>query len=192
MKVGLYFGSYNPLHIGHLIIADAMLQHCPLDEIWLVVSPQNPFKERDGLLEDRLRLSLVEKAVEGNPRIRVCDIELTLPLPSYTYNTLQKLSEKYPQHEFCLIMGSDNVDRLDRWRNATEILEHYDIYVYPRPNHLDAPLLQHSHVHLIPNLPHMEISSTYIRQQISEGRSVRYLVPDAARKEIEDKGYYRW
>jgi len=191
MKVGLYFGSYNPLHTGHLIIANSMLQCCSLDEVWLVVSPQNPFKEKEELLEDQCRLSLVKKALADNPRIKACDIEMNLPLPSYTYNTLQKLAEFYPQHEFSLIMGSDNVDRLDRWRNAEEILSGYDIYVYPRPEHLDAPLLQHHHVHLIEDLPHLEISSTYIRKQISNGLSVRYLVPDAVWEEIEERDYYR-
>ena len=123
MKVGLYFGSYNPIHIGHQIIANAMVEHTPLDEVWFVVSPQNPFKQNQVLLEDYLRVELVQKAIEGNPHLKVCDIEMQLPKPSYTIVTLTRLRELYPHIEFSLVLGSDNMDGLMRWKQADEILD---------------------------------------------------------------------
>ena len=178
MKVGLYFGSYNPIHIGHLIIANSMLEHTDMEEVWFVVSPQNPFKVNQSLLDDTMRLEMVEKAVEGNPRLKACGIELSLPKPSFTFVTLSVLREQYPDNEFCIIMGGDNLERFEMWRNYQDILDRHRLYVYPRPDHLDPPLSRHPQVTMMPNLPMLEISSTYIRDEIREGRSVRYLVAE--------------
>lgn len=190
MKVGLYFGSYNPIHIGHQIIANAMVEHTSLDEVWFVVSPQNPFKQNQVLLEDYLRVELVQKAIEGNPHLKVCDIEMQLPKPSYTIVTLTRLRELYPHIEFSLVLGSDNMDDFMRWKQADEILDNFHIYVYPRPNHLDSPVLQHHSVTLVKDLPHLEISSTYIREQISQGKSVQYLLSQPVYEIISNRKLY--
>lgn len=181
---GLYFGSFNPIHIGHLIIAQAMLEQA-MDEVWFVVSPQNPFKAQQKLMPEEERLRMVQMAVADNPRLGACDIELRLPRPSYTCTTLEHLKEEHPSAEFALIMGSDNVDGLPRWREAEKIIENYQIFVYPRPGHLSSPLLQHPHITLLEHLPLMEISSTYIRQQLAEGRSVRYLLPEPVYQHLQ-------
>ncbi len=186
--VGLYFGSFNPIHVGHLIIANAMLAH--VDEVWFVVSPQNPFKQRDSLLEDKHRLAMVQAAVEDNPRLQACDIELQLPTPSYTVVTLKALVERYPDCDFGLIMGSDNLERFDHWRDYPYILEHHRLYVYPRP---DYPALQwenHVAVTWLRDCPLMEISSTYIRQQIAQGCSVQYLLTDSVRCYCQEHHFY--
>jgi nicotinate-nucleotide adenylyltransferase len=135
-RTALFFGSFNPIHVGHLIIANSMLQHEGVDELWLVVSPQNPLKERATLLADHHRLQMVQRAIDDNYRLRVCDIEMHLPIPSYTVVTLAALGEKYPDREFCLVMGSDNLLTFNRWRNYEYILSHYRIYVYPRPGYM--------------------------------------------------------
>jgi nicotinate-nucleotide adenylyltransferase len=190
MKVGLYFGSFNPIHHGHLIIANYMLQNSDLDQIWLVVSPQNPFKQSSSLLNSYNRLNLVQLAIEPEPKLKASDIEFRLPQPSYTVNTLAYLQEKYPTHQFAIIMGSDSFENLSKWKNYEFILQHCPIYVYRRPGHevinnfpqatitvMDAPLLQ--------------ISATHIRNNIKQGQSIRYLVPDKVLEEIERNGYYR-
>ena len=170
-KIGLFFGSFNPIHIGHLIIGNAMLAHCDLDEVWFVVdldevwfvvSPQNPLKERKTLLADQQRLEMVRLAVHDNYRMRACDVEFHLPIPSYTVLTLAHLGDKYRDKQFCLIMGSDNLETFERWRNWEFILEHYQIYVYPRPGHTDCKLASHPNVTMV-EVPQIDISSTYIR-----------------------------
>lgn len=181
---GLYFGSFNPIHMGHLIIAQAVLGQPEVEEVWFVVSPQNPFKQRADLMPDQERLHLVQLAVADNPRLKACDVELSLPQPSYTITTLERLHRDYPSREFALIMGSDNIDGFPRWRQAEQILEHHRIYVYPRPGHLSSPLLHHPQVTLLEGLPLMEISSTHIRHERSAGRSIRYLVPDPVWHEL--------
>ncbi len=190
MRVGLYFGSFNPIHVGHLIIANAMLERTSLDEVWFVVSPQNPFKEKDSLLDDQQRLHMVQLAVEDNEGLRACDIEMHLPTPSYTVVTLAKLQEQYPDMEFSLIMGSDNMDNFHKWRNADYILAHYHIYVYPRPNHLESPTLKHPSVTLMEGFPLMEISSSYIRDEISQGHSVQYLLTPPVWQYLTDRHFY--
>ncbi|MCQ2299446.1 MAG: nicotinate-nucleotide adenylyltransferase [Bacteroidales bacterium] len=189
-RIGLYFGSYNPIHIGHLIIANAMLEYTPLEEVWFVVSPQNPFKVNQSLLADNERLEMVRLAVRSNLRLKACDVELGLPKPSYTVATLAKLKEMFPEEEFSIIMGSDNLERFDKWKNYEEILSSHHLYVYPRPNHADCPLLGHENITLLEDLPNMEISSTYIREEIAKSNSVRYLVPDEALRYIKEKGFY--
>lgn len=188
-KVGLFFGSFNPIHVGHLVIANAMLNNADLDEVWFVVSPQNPFKERSTLLADHHRLQMVRIAIEENYKIRASDVEFHLPQPSYTVVTLAQLAEQHPDKEFCLIMGSDNLDGFHRWRNAEYILEHYQIFVYPRPNHDGGQLAGHPHVHWV-NVPMMDISSSYIREQIQRGKSVEYLLTEPVFKYLTEMHFY--
>lgn len=189
-KVGLYFGSFNPIHNGHLILANHIVNNSDLEEVWFVVSRQNPFKERKGLLSERQRLALVELAIEGNPRFRSCDIELHLPAPSYTVNTLAYLGEKHQNLDFAIIMGQDNILTLHKWKNHEAILEYYSIIVYPRPHCESCELLSHPNVTMI-DAPQMDISSSQIRQNIRQNKSVQYLLPDSVRQEIEKAGYYR-
>lgn len=188
--VGLFFGSFNPIHVGHLIVANSMLEQTGMDEVWFVVSPQNPLKERKTLLADHHRMQLVRVAIEDNYRMRACDVELHLPLPSYTVVTLAHLGEKYPDKRFSLIMGGDNLQNLHRWRNYSYILENYDIYVYPRPgSEPPAELVGHSHIHTV-DVPMMDISASYIRQQIAEGHPPRYLLTEPVFKYLTEMHFY--
>lgn len=189
MKIGLYFGSFNPIHVGHLIIANTILNQTDLEKIWFVVSPLNPFKTESTLINEYDRLFFLKLATEGDKRIKVSDIEFKLPRPSYTADTLIYLQEKYPQHEFSIIMGSDSFQNLHKWKNYKSIIDNYPIYVYKRKdfsveNKLNAKL------HIV-EAPIIEISSTQIRQNIKKGKSVRYLVPDKALEEIEKGNFYR-
>lgn len=189
MKIGLYFGSFNPIHIGHLILANYTAYHSDLDQVWLVVSPQNPLKPSPSLLNEYDRLHLVELAIQDEPRLRSSSIEFSLPRPSFTIDTLTYLREKHPRHSFALILGSDSLENLPSWKNYQQILKQYPLYVYPRPGHpvqagtqagilvLDAPLL--------------DISATLVRRLIREGKSIRYLVPDAVADYILANHYYR-
>ncbi len=189
MHVGLFFGSFNPIHVGHLIIANSMLELTDMDEVWFVVSPQNPFKERRTLLADHHRLQMVRIAIDDNYKLRACDAELHLPIPSYTVVTLAHLAEKYPNKRFSLIMGGDNLENFRRWRNYEHILENHDIYVYPRPGSELDDLTQHPHVHLV-NLPTMDISSSYIRQLIADGHPPRYLLTDPVFNYLTEMHFY--
>lgn len=188
-RTALFFGSFNPIHVGHLIIANTIVQHEDIDELWLVVSPHNPLKERGTLLADHHRLQMVQRAIDDNYRLRVCDIEMHLPQPSYTVVTLTALGEKYPDREFCLVMGSDNLLTLPRWRNYQHILDYYRIFVYPRPGSENAPLANHPSVTMV-DVPMMDISSSYIRQSIAEGKDVRYLLTDPVYKYLTEMHFY--
>lgn len=188
-KIGLFFGSFNPIHVGHLIIANTMLQNSDLREVWFVVSPQNPLKERKTLLADQQRLEMVRLALHDNYRLRACDAEFHLPKPSYTVLTLAHLGEQYRDKEFCLIMGSDNLATFDRWRNWEYILDHYQLYVYPRPGSTDCRLASHPHVTLV-DVPMMDISSTYIREQIRQGHDVRYLLTEPVWQYLTEMHFY--
>jgi len=191
MKVGLYFGSFNPIHHGHLVIANFILQQAHLDQVWFVVSPQNPLKRSTSLLNEYHRLHLVRLAVEGEPRLKASDIEFKLPKPSYTVDTLAYLQEKYPKEEFSIIMGSDSFQNLTKWKNYSWLLQHYPIYVYRRPEHEKFPLYPDArHIEIL-DAPLLPISSTDIRGKLKRGQSVRYLLPDAVLEEIEKSGYYR-
>lgn len=188
-RTALFFGSFNPIHVGHLIIANTMLQHEDIDEVWLVVSPQNPLKERSSLLADHHRMAMVRRALDDNYRLKACDIEMHLPIPSYTVVTLATLQEKHPTHEFCLIMGSDNLEDLHRWRNYEHILSHHRIFVYPRPGSEHCELVSHPSVTVV-DVPMMDISSTYIRQQIAAGRDVRYLLTEPVHRYLTEMHFY--
>lgn len=189
MKTGLYFGSFNPIHIGHLIIASHVLNETALDEVWFVVSPQNPFKPSATLLNEYDRLHLVRKAIEQDPRMKAADVEFGLPKPSYTATTLAYLTDKYPNRQFAVIMGGDSFQNLHKWHNYTAITRHYPIYVYNRPgftlsNEVDATLVQL-------NAPLLDISASYIRTLIQEGKSIRYLVPAAIEGELVANRFYK-
>lgn len=188
MKVGLYFGSFNPIHSGHLIIANHVLNETEIEKLWIVVSPQNPFKTNHGLLNEYDRLHLVRLATEDDNRMKASDIEFYLPKPSYTIDTLTFLKERYPAYEFSIIMGSDSFSNLEKWKNYEQIISNHRIYVYNRPGFvaekkfdnvviLDAPLLQ--------------ISATYIRNLVKDGKSIRYLVPEKIREEVESNRFFK-
>ncbi len=189
MKVGLYFGSFNPIHHGHLIIASHVVNETALQQVWFVVSPQNPFKQNHSLLNEYHRLHLVKLAIEGENKLRATDIEFKLPKPSYTITTLQYLEEKYPEHQFSIILGSDSFQNLDKWKNADVIMERYELYVYTRAGYearTDLPVK-----YKVLDAPILQISSTHIRELIKNGKSIRYLVPDIVKEDIEKNHYYR-
>lgn len=188
-KTGLFFGSFNPVHVGHMIIANYMATRTGLDEVWLVVSPQNPFKKAGSLARDHDRLHLVKLAIGDTPRLRASDVEFALPKPSYTIDTLAVLREKYPRRTFSLIMGGDNLPTLPKWKNADVLLRDYDIHVYNRPGYAAGELADHPRVTLH-DAPLMHLSATYVRRAIAAGESVRYLVPDAVARELEASGLY--
>lgn len=189
-KTALFFGSFNPVHNGHLMLANYLVEYGGLDDLWFVVSPHNPFKDKETLLDDRHRLRMLELAVEGDERFEVSDIEFYMPKPSYTIDTLVRLSERHPNNEFYLVCGLDNLKRFPKWKNADVILRDYHILVYPRKGFDGGELLQHPHVHLL-DAPEIEVSSTFIRNAVSEGRDVRYFVPEKVYKYIDEMGFYR-
>jgi nicotinate-nucleotide adenylyltransferase len=189
MKIGLFFGSFNPIHVGHLIIANYMATQTDLEQVWLVVSPQNPLKPKNTLARDRDRLNMVQEAIGTNEKLRASDIEFKLPKPSYTIDTLTYLAEKYPQHEFALIMGGDNIATLQKWKNYELILRGYDIYVYRRPNYDLGELARHPHVRVF-DAPMMDISATYVRQCLATGKSIQYIVPDIVLKYLTEAKIY--
>jgi len=192
MKIGLFFGSYNPIHIGHLIIANHMVEYSDLDQVWLVVTPHNPFKKKSSLLDDHHRLQLVMRATEDYPNLRPSNIEFGLPQPNYTIDTLVHLEEKYPQHHFNLIMGLDNLGSFKKWKNYDIILESHELYVYPRiTNDKSEPeLLNHKNVHKI-EAPIIEISSTFIRQAIKQKKNIRALMPNKAWVYLDEMNFYK-
>lgn len=189
MKTGLYFGSFNPIHTGHLIIANYILNSELLNEIWFVVSPQNPFKNSSDLLNENHRLNLVKTAIEGEVNLKASNIEFKLPKPSYTINTLTYLKEKYPKRQFSIIMGSDGFQNLNKWKNAEIIIADYPIIIYKRTGFEITETFGAS-IKIL-NAPLLEISSTYIRKLISQNKSYRFLVPDSVKEEIEKNNYYR-
>lgn len=188
-KVGLFFGSFNPVHIGHLIIANYMANYTFLDEVWFVVSPQNPFKDKKSLGNMYDRLEMVNLAIEGADNLRASDIEFSLPQPSYTIDTLTHLSEKYPTKEFLLIMGEDNLMGITKWKNADILLRDYKIIVYPRPGYDAGEMREHPAITMT-DTPVMELSSTFLRNAIKEGKSVKFYTPDPVIDFIDKKGLY--
>ncbi|MTI22002.1 nicotinate-nucleotide adenylyltransferase [Fulvivirga sp. RKSG066] len=189
MKVGLFFGSFNPIHMGHMIIANVMATTTDLDEVWFVVSPQNPFKKRESLLHEFDRIDMVNAAIHDNYHLRATDVEFNMPKPSYTIDTLTYLSEKHPQHTFKLIIGEDNLKSFPKWKNSDLILDLYGLYVYPRPHAKPSDLKNHANVKLV-EAPMIDISATFIRKCIKDNRSIKYLVPDAVEERIIAQKYY--
>jgi nicotinate-nucleotide adenylyltransferase len=188
MNIGLFFGSFNPIHTGHLIIANHFINQGIVDELWFVVSPQNPFKKAAGLLNEQHRLMLVRTAIEDEIKLKASNIEFKLPKPSYTINTLTYLAEQYPKHRFNIVMGSDGFQNISKWKNAEAILKNYPILIYRRPGFEITET--HGAQVQIQAAPLLEISSTHIRKLIKEQKSIRYLVPDSVKKEIELNHYY--
>ena len=189
MKVGLFFGSFNPIHIGHLAIANYMVAFTDIDQLWFVISPHNPFKERKTLLADHHRLELVERAIAGDDRLRSSDIEFRMPTPSYTIDTLAWLGEKYPSHTFIIIMGSDGLPSFPNCKNAGELQRNYQRYVYPRPGY-PVDVAGQENMEVV-NAPHMEISSSFIRRAIAEGKDMRHFLPPAVWDYLDEMNFYR-
>jgi nicotinate-nucleotide adenylyltransferase len=189
-KIGLFFGSFNPIHTGHLIIANLMAETTDLNKVWFVVSPQNPFKASKGLLHEFDRYDLVRAAIFDNYKLEVSDIEFHLPKPSYTIHTLVHLKEKYPEKDFKVILGEDNLVNFTKWKNYQQILKDYGLYVYQRPNTQPSELKSHPNVKYI-EAPMLDISATFIRACIKKHQSVRYLVPDVVEERIRAKGFYQ-
>ena len=192
MKIGLYFGTFNPIHIGHIAIANHMAEYSDLDKIWMVITPHNPFKKKSSLLDNNHRYQMVLEALETYDKIEPSNIEFNLPQPSYTVYTLAHLEEKYPQHEFCLIMGEDNLKSLHKWKNYEVILERHDIYVYPRISEgtVETQFDNHSKIHKV-DAPIMEISSTMIRKAIKDGKNIRPLLPPEVHTYIDQMNFYK-
>jgi nicotinate-nucleotide adenylyltransferase len=192
MKIGLYFGTFNPIHVGHLIIANHMAENSDLEQIWLVVTPHNPHKQKSTLLDDYQRLHLVHLATEDYPKIKPSDIEFKLAQPNYTVHTLAHLKDHFPQHDFSLIMGEDNLNSLHKWKNFEYILENHDLYVYPRVsvNEENNDLLNHARVHKVA-APIVEISSTFIRENIKNKKNFRPLLPEKVWEYIDHNNLYK-
>ena len=192
MKIGLYFGSFNPIHIGHLVIANHMAEYSHLNEVWFVVTPHNPFKKKDSLLNNYQRLEMVFLATKDYDKIKPSGIEFNLPQPNYTVNTLAYLQEKYPKHEFSLIMGEDNLASFHKWKNYEVILENHDIYVYPRvlDEKTETQFDGHKKIHHI-DAPIMELSSTHIRNAIKTGKNIKPMLPEHVWKYLDEMNFYR-
>ncbi|MEM7549137.1 MAG: nicotinate (nicotinamide) nucleotide adenylyltransferase [Bacteroidota bacterium] len=189
MRVGLLFGSFNPIHIGHLIIAQSVLNNSDLEKIWFVVSPQNPFKDSGSLLHEFDRIDMVREAIGNHPDFHASDIEFSLPKPSYTSHTLAYLSERFSSYDFKLIIGEDNLLSFDRWKNYEAILNDYGVYVYPRPVEKNSEFKSNSNITVV-DAPVVDISSTLIRKYIKEGKSVQYLTPEPVYELIKSRKYY--
>lgn len=192
MKVGLYFGTFNPIHVGHLIIANHIVENSDLDQLWMVVTPHNPLKKKSGLLADYHRLQMVHLATEDYDKIIPSDIEFKLPQPNYTVNTLAHLQEKFPQHQFSLIMGEDNLKSLKKWKNYELILKDYHLYVYPRISTDEVPeeLLNHPNIHQV-NAPIIELSSTFIRNSIKEQKNIKPMLDAKVWEYINHNLFYK-
>jgi len=189
LKIGLFFGSFNPIHMGHLIIANIMAENTDLKKVWFVVSPQNPLKPSKGLLHEFDRYDLVKAAIADNYKMEAIDAEFHLPIPSYTIHTLTYLKEKHPEKEFKLIIGEDNLESFKKWKNYQQILDQYGLYVYERPNAQPSELKMHPNVTIV-KAPMLDISATYIRELIRNKKSIRYLVPEPVEQMIRLKGFY--
>lgn len=190
-KVGLYFGSYNPIHIGHMVIANYMVEYTDIDELWFVVSPQNPHKKKVNLLDDYQRLEMVHRAIGKDHRFQASSIEFGLPKPSYTIDTLAHLKERHPNNQFVILMGSDNLENFHKWKNYEAIVENYGVIVYPRPGFDESKVQQHKNITIAHGAPLMEISSSFIRDAIKEGKDVRYFLPAESGVYLEEMNFYK-
>lgn len=192
-KIGLFFGSFNPIHIGHVILANYILENSDMEELWFVVSPQNPFKDKKSLLSDHNRLDMVQLAISNYPKMRASNVEFSLPRPSYTIDTLVYLKEKYPDHSFSLIMGEDNLESLSKWKNAETLIKNHQIIVYPRTFSNEKPKQkypEHANIALI-NAPILEISATEIRKMIKSGKNVRPMLPPEVFDYLDGSAFYK-
>jgi len=189
MKIGLFFGSFNPMHVGHKIIASYMADFSDLEKVLFVVSPQNPLKQKKTLLDQNHRLQIIKAEVAENPKLDVSDVEFSMPQPSYTIDTLVRLKEEHPDHEYVLIMGADNLQNLHKWKNYEQISEDYSIYVYPRHGYEVEG--SHQNIHLIEGVPQMEISASFIRNSIHQGKDISYLMPEKAWKYTDEMNFYK-
>ena len=189
MKIGLFFGSFNPMHIGHKVIASYMAEFSELEQVWFVVSPQNPLKQKQSLLDQYHRLMIIRMELEDNPKLEVSDIEFGMPQPSYTIDTLVRLKEEHPENEYALIMGADNLQNFHKWKNYEQILADYSVYVYPRPGIEISG--KHENIHIIKGVPQMEISASFIRKSIKEGKDISYLMPEKAWKYTDEMNFYK-
>jgi nicotinate-nucleotide adenylyltransferase len=192
MKIGLYFGTFNPIHIGHLTLANHLAEHSDLDKIWFIVTPHSPFKKKSSLLDNRQRFEMVYRATEDYPKLEPSDIEFDLPQPNYTINTLTHLQEKYPNHKFSLIMGEDNLKSFHKWKNYELILKHHHIYVYPRISggNIETQFDNHNKIHKV-DAPIMELSSTFIRKSIKEQKNVRPMLPEHVWEYLDEMNFYK-
>lgn len=190
MHIGLFFGSFNPIHIGHMALANYMVEFTDMDQVWFVISPHNPLKQKASLLNQNQRLYMVNVAIEDDERFKSSTIEFDLPQPSYTINTLVHLKEKYPTHKFSLIIGQDNLENFHKWKNYEEILKNYKLYVYPRPGAAKINLEIHPNV-VLTQAPFMEISSTFIRDAIKKKKDIRHFLPEKAWKYIDEMNLYK-
>lgn len=198
-KIGLFFGTFNPIHVGHMIIANYMANYTDLDEVWFVVSPQNPFKQKQSLLADYHRLALVSEAIADNNKLKVSRVEFELPKPSYTITTLLHLKENHPENEFVLIMGEDNLRTFHKWKSHEQIIDMCEVYVYPRaltiqemeePKMLDNQAFEHQKV-TVHDVPVMKVSASFIRNAIKEGKDVKYLLTDPVYKYLTEMNFYK-
>ena len=192
MKIGLYFGTFNPIHVGHLIIANHMVEHSDLDQVWMVVTPHNPHKNKANLVSDHHRLHMVYLATQGYEKIQPSDVEFRLPQPNYTVNTLAHLEEKFPRHEFCLIMGEDNLKSLHKWKNYEVILDRFPIYVYPRisEGEVESQFINHSNIKKV-EAPIIELSSTFIRENIKLGKNIAPMIDHKVWAYIDHNLFYK-
>ena len=189
VKTGLFFGSFNPIHQGHMMIANYMAEFTDISQVWFIVSPHNPLKEKSSLLADHHRLAMANIAVEDDPRFRASNIEFHLPQPSYTIDTLTYLTEKYPEKEFVLICGSDNLPSFTKWKNYEMLLNHYHLYIYPRPGTRPSQFDDHPHVHFT-EAPRIEISSSFIRNSIGDGKDIRHFLPIKVWEYLREMHFY--
>jgi nicotinate-nucleotide adenylyltransferase len=191
MRIGLFFGSFNPVHIGHLALANYFVEFTELQKIWFVISPHNPLKKKKSLLNDQMRLEMVEIAIEGDKRFEICDIEFRMPQPSYTIDTLTYLAEKNPKTEFIVIMGDDGLEHFHKWKNYQEIIKQYKRLVYPRNKNKTIDYSRHENIEVLSNAPLIEISSSFIRKALKDGKDIRYFLPDKVQAYIDKYNLYK-
>jgi nicotinate-nucleotide adenylyltransferase len=191
MKTGLFFGSFNPIHIGHLMLANYFVEFTDIKQLWFVISPHNPLKNKESLLADHLRLEMVELAIKDEDRFNICDIEFRMPKPSYTIDTLTYLTEKFPSREFVIIMGSDGLDSFKKWKNWEQIVSRYQRYVYPRESVNEIDYSLHANVFPAKDAPKIQVSSSFIRQSIRDGKNIKYFLPEKVFEFIDKMNLYK-